>query len=194
MYFLRNRNRRVEAAVAALSVLAVSSALAQRALDANLNTLGGGVNQATPQQSVNKPIFTVNRTTGDMSYNRANAFNDDTYRIYQRYTLDRFEYFDGTKQRDHNSVNYQDALQKPQTRASRPSRANTTGRVQPAAYVPRGSASRAPARNRNTSAASRHVGRQHARTVNRGRASSLKDHSYSMHKGARSGRVSNRVR
>ena len=39
---------------------------------------------------MNRPIYSVNQATGTMVYNRANAYNDSTYSIYQRYTIDRF--------------------------------------------------------------------------------------------------------
>ena len=43
---------------------------------------------------VAQPVFTVNRSTGEFQHNPANAFNDPIYRIHQRYTHDRFTYFD----------------------------------------------------------------------------------------------------
>ena len=80
------------AAVALMLGLVVTLAVAQRALDAGLGS--SRVNAPVQAGHMSKPIYTVNRTTGAMQYNRANAFNDRAYRPYQRYTHDRFEYFD----------------------------------------------------------------------------------------------------
>jgi hypothetical protein len=77
--------------VFALAVL--SAAVAQYALDADLRA-GGGRNPQRVPYTVPKPIYTVNPQTGELQYNRANAFNDPVYTIYQRYSLDRFQYFE----------------------------------------------------------------------------------------------------
>ncbi len=70
--------------------------LAQYALDASLRRGGSRVNPHAPRQAMAKPIYTVNRSTGTLSYNRATAFNDPAYNIYQRYTIDRTRYFKPT--------------------------------------------------------------------------------------------------
>lgn len=70
--------------------------LAQYALDANLRRGGSRVNPHAPRQAMATPIYTVNRSTGTLSYNRANAFNDPAYNIYQRYLTDRTQYFKPT--------------------------------------------------------------------------------------------------
>lgn len=73
-------------------VILAGLAAAQHALDAGLGS--SRVNAPAAQPMMNKPLYTVNRQTGTMQYNEANAFNDPTYNIHQRYTMDRFEYFD----------------------------------------------------------------------------------------------------
>ncbi len=70
--------------------------LAQYALDASLRRGGSRVNPHAPRQAMAKPIYTVNRSTGTLSYNRANAFNDPAYNISPRYTIDRTLYFKPT--------------------------------------------------------------------------------------------------
>ena len=76
---------------ACATALIAAGAAAQYALDSSLLVGGSRVNpkQATPGMA--KPIYTVNYRTGEMQYNRAQAFNDPAYNIYQRYTLDRFD-------------------------------------------------------------------------------------------------------
>jgi hypothetical protein len=79
----------------ALIVLAFAGAAvwAQNALDANLNALGGRTNPVAPQLSAAPELYTVNRESGELVYNRANAFNDNVYTPYQRYVIDRERYF-----------------------------------------------------------------------------------------------------
>lgn len=71
-------------------VIAFGEASAQYALDANLNTRGTQNVQRAPMV-VGREIYSVNRGTGTMVYNRANAFNDSTYSIYQRSAFTRFD-------------------------------------------------------------------------------------------------------
>ena len=75
----------------AATVVVASIAVGQYSLDAGLGS--SRVNAPTQRVFVSKPLYTVNHQTGEMVYNRANAFNDPTYNIYQRYTIDRTEYF-----------------------------------------------------------------------------------------------------
>lgn len=70
--------------------------LAQHALDANLRVGSAGRNTSSASRTVSQPLYTVNRQSGEFMYNRANAFNDPTYNIYQRYHSDRFTYFNPT--------------------------------------------------------------------------------------------------
>lgn len=76
---------------AALLLGAAGVATAQYALDAGLG--GTRINAPRQQIAVSQPVYSVNRQTGEMVYNRANAFNDPSYNIYQRYAVDRTEYF-----------------------------------------------------------------------------------------------------
>ncbi|MEM1329572.1 MAG: hypothetical protein AAGG07_03325 [Planctomycetota bacterium] len=70
----------------------VTAAVAQQALDRNLSASGSRNAPAqNPLANMSKPVYTVNRNTGEFQYNRANAFNDDTYNIYQRYTRGPFD-------------------------------------------------------------------------------------------------------
>ena len=70
-----------------------SAMLAQHALDANLQRGSNRQNPAASQRAMARPVFTVNQQTGEMMHNRANAFNDPVYNIYQRHTSNRFGYF-----------------------------------------------------------------------------------------------------
>ncbi|TVQ32041.1 MAG: hypothetical protein EA376_06875 [Phycisphaeraceae bacterium] len=90
----RRPSGRAPARLAAFGALAllVGLAAAQYALDAGLGT--SRINPASQRASVSQPVFTLNRTTGEFQHNPANAFNDPIYRIHQRYTHDRFTYFD----------------------------------------------------------------------------------------------------
>jgi hypothetical protein len=80
--------------VAALLLLPCA-ALAQNALDAGLSATDGRINPQRVEPTMAAPIYTVNQR-GEMIYNRANAFNDPSYRIYQRYRVSRFDYFTPT--------------------------------------------------------------------------------------------------
>ena len=67
--------------------MAGSVMLAQHALDASIRRGANRQNPATSQQSMARPIYTVNKYTGEMMYNRAQAFNDPAYnRMYRRHT------------------------------------------------------------------------------------------------------------
>ncbi len=70
--------------------------LGQYVLDGGLGA-NTRINAPAPKQRISSPLYTVNTTTGTMQYNRANAFRDPTYNIYQRYTLDRTAYFSPTR-------------------------------------------------------------------------------------------------
>lgn len=77
--------------IAGAAALAVGTiAVAQNALDNNLSTAGPR-NSARPKPALSKDVYTLNRATGSYRYNRANAFNDPVYSIYQRHTSDRFD-------------------------------------------------------------------------------------------------------
>lgn len=84
--------RRVPRLLAIGAILIAVSAAAQYALDAGLSAYGR-YNAPRAAPKLNQPIYTVNRATGEMQYNRANAFNDPVYNIHQRYTHDRFQYY-----------------------------------------------------------------------------------------------------
>lgn len=76
-----------------LGVLAAASAAhGQYALDGSLST-SGRINQRRPAPALQHDVYSLNRNTGTMVYNRASAFNDPTYSIHQRYTQDRFQNF-----------------------------------------------------------------------------------------------------
>jgi len=79
----------VRVAACVLLIAASTAVIAQNALDNSLST-SGRRNYARPKPAVSKDTYTLNRATGSFSYNRANAFNDSTYSIYQRHTSDRF--------------------------------------------------------------------------------------------------------
>lgn len=81
-----------QATLIALGLASASAALGQHKLDSNL-AVGTRYNTSAPRPAVQKSVYTVNEYTGDMTYNRANAFNDSTYSIYQRYTGDRIQNF-----------------------------------------------------------------------------------------------------
>jgi hypothetical protein len=76
-----------------LSLALIGALAAQYALDANQGVGSSGRNtQRAPQQAMTRPIYTVNRRTGDIVYDRSAAFNDPVYDLYQRYTIDPFRY------------------------------------------------------------------------------------------------------
>lgn len=83
--------RRAPRLLALGAMLIVATAAAQYALDAGLSAYGR-YNAPRAAPTLNKSIYTVNRATGEMQYNRANAFNDPVYNVHQRYTHDRFQY------------------------------------------------------------------------------------------------------
>jgi hypothetical protein len=72
-------------------LLAGGVAAAQHALDASLRLGAGRVNPKQPTPTMSRPIYTLNHRTGEFVYNRANAFNDPIYTIYQRRTIDLFD-------------------------------------------------------------------------------------------------------
>ena len=84
----RDLVRLVVGALVLLLVLAVA-ALAQTALDASLSVYGR-VNPRRPQPVMAKPLYTVNRNSGEMQYDRANAFKEPAYKFYRPYTRGSF--------------------------------------------------------------------------------------------------------
>jgi hypothetical protein len=80
---------RVSMAVLTLG-LALSETQAQYALDANLSVHGTRNVQRAPL-AVGREIYSVNRATGTMVYNRASAFNDSAYSIHQRSAFTLFD-------------------------------------------------------------------------------------------------------
>ena len=84
---MNTRSRAI--AAAALALVLCSGATAQHALDNNLSTRGR-TNATRRPVGVSKDVYTLDRTTGSFRHNRANAFNDSTYSIFQSHTSDRF--------------------------------------------------------------------------------------------------------
>lgn len=70
--------------------LALGEAEAQYALDANLS-VHGTRNPRQASVAVGREIYSINRATGTMVYNRASAFNDSTYSIHQRSAFTLFD-------------------------------------------------------------------------------------------------------
>jgi hypothetical protein len=70
--------------------LALGEAEAQYALDANLSVHGTRNPRQAPL-AVGREIYSINRATGTMVYNRASAFNDSTYSIHQRSAFTLFD-------------------------------------------------------------------------------------------------------
>lgn len=91
---MKATRRTFRSVTAMLCLVLASIATAQYALDSNLAVGAGRRNPGPAKPAAQRDIYTVNRSTGEMQYNRANAFNDPVYTTYQRYTLDRFEYFE----------------------------------------------------------------------------------------------------
>ncbi|MEM9372821.1 MAG: hypothetical protein AAGA55_04180 [Planctomycetota bacterium] len=88
-----SRSNRLACSVIVLALgLGAADAAAQFALDANPSVSGGSRNRPAPKPVTSREIYSVNRSTGTMVYNRANAFNDSVYSIYQRYNVDRFSH------------------------------------------------------------------------------------------------------
>jgi len=77
--------------LASACVLVCGAAAAQHALAASSRVGGGRVNPKQPTATMSRPIYTLNHHTGEFVYNRANAFNDPAYTIYQRRTIDLFD-------------------------------------------------------------------------------------------------------
>lgn len=65
---------------------------AQHKLDSNLSQ-NSRYNVATPKPRRQPDLYTVDRSTGTMKYNRSVAFKDPSYSIYQRYTTDVYSNF-----------------------------------------------------------------------------------------------------
>ncbi len=80
---------RTRIGVLTLVFAAAAAAVAQRALDANLNALGGRSNPVAPNLAAAPELYTYSKYSGELVYNRANAFNDNAYMPYQRYAIDR---------------------------------------------------------------------------------------------------------
>lgn len=77
--------------IALYAALVATAAIAQNRLDHNTQRGAGRANPASDAgawANVSKPIYTVSPVSNDLVYNRANAFNDPSYDIYQRYTVD----------------------------------------------------------------------------------------------------------
>ncbi len=70
--------------------LAPGEADAQYALDANLSVRGTHNVHRAPL-AVGREIYSINRATGTMVYNRASAFNDSAYSIHQRSAFTLFD-------------------------------------------------------------------------------------------------------
>lgn len=88
------RRREITAIAAGVLMAAFGTmAIAQYALDGGLSARTGRINPGRAKTQMSKPVYTVNRATGTFTYNRANAFNDPGYSIYQRYTGNRTENF-----------------------------------------------------------------------------------------------------
>lgn len=86
-----SRHARVGYLVGVLALgLALSEASAQYALDANLSVHGTGNPRRAPLV-VGREIYSINRATGTMVYNRASAFNDSAYSIHQRSAFTLFD-------------------------------------------------------------------------------------------------------
>ncbi|MEO1130476.1 MAG: hypothetical protein AAFX05_12340 [Planctomycetota bacterium] len=136
-----------------------SVGLAQYALDANLDVRGNGRNAARPEPTMGTELYTVSRRTGQMVYNRANAFNDSTYQIYQRYTLDREQYFDPTRTSPSNAGTAA-AVRKQQGPTNAVPRVARAQPVQTPGVTPQPRASRPPSLSQPVYSASRVSGAQ----------------------------------
>ena len=66
-------------------------AISQNALDRNLRQGSGGRNFNQRPEKMAAPIYTVNRNTGELAYNRSNAFRDPSYNIYQGWQHKNFD-------------------------------------------------------------------------------------------------------
>ena len=79
-----SRHARIGYLIGVLTLgLAMGEAEAQYALDANLSVHGTRNPRQAPL-AVGREIYSINRATGTMVYNRASAFNDSAYSIHQR--------------------------------------------------------------------------------------------------------------
>ena len=77
--------------IVALAVIA-SPSIPQNALDRNLKAGGSKRNAArSTTTTATKPIYTVHRGTGEIRYNRRNAFNDQTYATHERIVFGPFD-------------------------------------------------------------------------------------------------------
>jgi hypothetical protein len=83
--------RRRRAIVIGAGCLLAASAIAQHELDMNLVVGGSRINDTRQIPAMSREIYTVNRRSGEMVYNRANAFKDPTYNMYQRYQFGPFD-------------------------------------------------------------------------------------------------------
>jgi hypothetical protein len=95
-----NRHHVHSARTARLAVLVTATVLAgatfaQTVLDRNAQIGGGRVNPSQASPVMARQLYTVNRETGELRYNRTNAFRDRAYSTYDRYTVDRTKYFEG---------------------------------------------------------------------------------------------------
>ncbi|MCP3903116.1 MAG: hypothetical protein GY715_05715 [Planctomycetes bacterium] len=157
---IAHRHLATAATVLAVLALLATVLVGQYALDHNLQRGSGGINQPTRRAPLSRSVYTVNRRTGGMQHNRANAFNDSAYNIYQRYTLDRNRYFDPKNPGGpRSSTKHRPAAPTGPTRLDRPSYS-----VAPAA----------PRRR-----ASNDLARSARRSVPRSTASALKQPRYS---------------
>jgi hypothetical protein len=75
----RNQSRSSPAVASAL--LLAAACLGQYALDANFSS-SGRINPKRQSVSMAAPLYSVNRSTGNLVYNPANAFRDAAYKPY----------------------------------------------------------------------------------------------------------------
>ena len=83
--------------VAVSVAVLVAGAVAQHVLDAGMNAVDGRVNPRQPKLSMASPIYSVNRRSGLMTYNRTNAWQMPEYGIYARYRRGAFEVSEPTR-------------------------------------------------------------------------------------------------
>lgn len=69
--------------------------VAQYALDSSQQLNSGRINPRARGPAMARPLYTVNRSTGEMNYNRVHAFREPGYTTYQRYTHSRLDNFKG---------------------------------------------------------------------------------------------------
>jgi len=87
-----------------LGGIVVAAAFSQNALDRSLAVGRGRVNPAAPRPAMAAPIYSVNHNTGGMTYNRANAFRDPAYNLYQSRGFNLFQRTKPYERRDFQGV------------------------------------------------------------------------------------------